>query len=169
MWAAWWSCDGRVVAMGCMWDVYGLHICCIWAACGCGGCVVVVGCMWVVYWLHMGCIWAACAWERMGRSLSGRNNEKNGFGGCICMRENGKMELWVWKWRTQKWPCKYGAQEFIGWQEARDEVLDFRWWHIFIWNHIAFMHGSNIWVLIRLPCNKIDHWKHSFLREACKF
>ena len=30
-----------------------------------------------------------------GSCLSGGNNENNGFGGCICMRENGKMELWV--------------------------------------------------------------------------
>ena len=138
----WWSCGCYGLHVGCVWAAHMLHMSCMWLWWMCGGCGLHVGCVLVAHGLHMG---------------------------CLCMRENGKMELWVWKWRTQKWPCKYGAQEFIGWQEARDEVLDFRWWHIFIWNHIAFMHGSNIWVLIRLPCNKIDHWKHSFLREACKF
>ena len=32
----------------------------------------------------------------MGRCLSGGNSEKNGYDGCICMRENGKMFEW-WK------------------------------------------------------------------------
>ena len=36
------------------------------------------------YWRCQGweqaCMWAAHAWEKMGRSLSGRNSEKNGFG-----------------------------------------------------------------------------------------
>lgn len=30
------------------------------------------------------------------------------------------------------------AQELMGWQKAKDEVLDSRWWLVFIWNSLNF-------------------------------
>ena len=54
------------------------------------------------YWRRQGweqaCMWAAYTWERVGRSLSGGNSEKNGFGGWIHMRESGKKFNWRKQW-----------------------------------------------------------------------
>ena len=42
LWATCGLCSGRVVAVDCMWTMYGLHMGCMWLWWTCGSCVVVM-------------------------------------------------------------------------------------------------------------------------------